>query len=106
MSGNALSLGFNLIGETDGGNTVWLSNDIKGTSANPQSPGLDPNGPTDNGGLTFTIKLVTGSKAYHNGNPARGRFRRTPTGLYSLGHIRNNKPSALYDPDRNSALRL
>ena len=101
VSGNALSLGFNLIGETDGsGNTVWLSNDIKGTSTNPKSPGLAPGGPTDNGGLTFTIKLVSGSLAYENGNPVLGKGPGKQNTTDQRGYIRQLAVSiGAYDPD-------
>ncbi len=68
---NVNSLGFNLIGLTDGSGG-WTITDQKGSGANPLDPGLDPNGPTDNGGPTFTIKLVPNSKAYRMGDPNLG----------------------------------
>jgi predicted outer membrane repeat protein len=69
ISGTVRSLRFNLIGIADGSNG-WTGDDITGTSGSPKDPGLDPNGPTDNGGLTYTIKPVQGSLAYRAGNPA------------------------------------
>ena len=97
------SLGNNLIGKTDG-STGWAFllvlagvRDFTGTNANPLDPGLDPNGPTNNGGPTETIKLVQGSVAYHNGSRAvaggvdqRGYKRPAPGMLQTIG---------AYDPD-------
>jgi predicted outer membrane repeat protein len=68
-----LSKGYNLIGITDGtftnpNNYPWLGSDYKGTASSPLPPGLNPNGPTDNGGPTKTITLLNGSPAYHHGD--------------------------------------
>ncbi len=69
--GAVLSLGNNLIGQTDG-STGWLTlgqlSDITGTNANPKNPGLDPSGPTNNGGPTLTIQLAQGSPAFQTGS--------------------------------------
>jgi predicted outer membrane repeat protein len=95
--GTLISKGYNLIGETDGSGANWLPTDRKGTSANPLDPGLDPNGPTFNGGPTNTIGLVNGSPAYQNGDPLLGgkldqRSYKRPTGpnVVTIG---------AYDPD-------
>jgi predicted outer membrane repeat protein len=70
IEGTVNSLGFNLIGST-GGNAAsnWNANDITGTDLNPVDPGLDTtNGLRDNGGLTYTIAVLTTSLAYRSGD--------------------------------------
>jgi predicted outer membrane repeat protein len=92
--GTVKTLENNLIGIIDGSDG-WDGNDYTGGGTNPPlDPGLDPNGPTDNGGLTYTIKLVSGSQVYHHGAAAlagnadqRGYIRHAPV---SIG---------AYDPD-------
>jgi predicted outer membrane repeat protein len=56
--GTVKSLGNNLIGITDGGDTQWLDSDLTGTNAAPRAAGLDPNGLANNGGPTETIRLL------------------------------------------------
>jgi hypothetical protein len=92
--GDVSSQGFNLIGVKDG-SSGWIASDYKGTAANPLPAGLDPNGLADNGGPTQTIKLLTSSQGYRNGDPnlagttdQRGYTRQT--GKVSIG---------AYDPD-------
>jgi hypothetical protein len=60
---------YNLIGVGDPNGKQWNATNIVGTADNPKNPGLDPAGTTDNGGPTFTIKLVSGSAAYRQGDP-------------------------------------
>jgi predicted outer membrane repeat protein len=69
ISGTVMSLDYNLIGIIDGSNG-WSTKDYKGTSGSPLDPGLDPNGPSPNGGPTSTIALAPNSPAYRKGNPA------------------------------------
>jgi hypothetical protein len=92
-SGNALngpdvlgavnSSGHNLVGASDG-STGWnpARFDQWGVAVNPLNPLLDPVGPTNNGDFTSTIRLMQGSPAYQEGDPAlagtmdqRGRIR-------------------------------
>jgi hypothetical protein len=97
VSGDAKSEGFNLIGVREGG-TEWVASDRTGEWGAALDPLLDPMGPMDNGGLTKTIKLMTGSIAYQNGKPGlagtkdqRGYTRRNDaTHRVSMG---------AYDPD-------
>jgi predicted outer membrane repeat protein len=63
-------LDYNLIGITDGSSGWTGANDQTGTSGSPLDPGLDPNGPSPNGGPTSTIALAPNSPAYRKGNPA------------------------------------
>jgi predicted outer membrane repeat protein len=86
-------VGFNLVGAVDG-SSGWNSTNYTGTVANPKPAGLDPNGLADNGGPTETIKLLTTSQGYRNGDPTlkgttdqRGLTRTT---YVSIG---------AYDPD-------
>jgi hypothetical protein len=67
VDGPALSLGYNLVGQTDG-STGWVPTDLQGTSANPLDPMLGPL--QDNGGPTSTHALLVGSPALHAGDPA------------------------------------
>jgi hypothetical protein len=62
-------VGYNVIGVKDG-SFGWNDTNLLGSASNPLNPGLDPAGPTDNGGPTFTIKLQAGSAAYRAGDPA------------------------------------
>jgi hypothetical protein len=67
VDGPVLSLGYNLIGQTDG-STGWIDMDLQGTSANPLDPLLGPL--QDNGGPTPTHALLVGSPAIDTGDPA------------------------------------
>jgi hypothetical protein len=82
--GTFASLGYNLIGETDG-SSGWVGSDLTGTLAQPLDPLLAPLG--DNGGPTQTMALLPGSPAIDAGTsigaPAadqRGALR-GPAGL-------------------------
>jgi predicted outer membrane repeat protein len=99
--GTVNSLGYNLVGEGGlpnqpprDGNTGWIASDYVGSDTNRMPAGLDPNGLADNGGPTETIKLLTTSQGYRNGDPGlkgtqdqRGYTRKT---YVSIG---------AYDPD-------
>lgn len=89
--------GFNIIGAADG-SVGWNPQDYVGTSANPLDPGLDPTGPTDNGGPTFTIKLVTGSAAFRKGKPALGGT----TDQRGFTRQADKLSIGAYDPDATS----
>jgi predicted outer membrane repeat protein len=65
-SGNFSSLGYNLVGITDG-SSGWGSSDLTGTAASPLDPGLEPL--SDNGGPTQTMALLAGSPARRAGDP-------------------------------------
>jgi hypothetical protein len=97
---SAPTAGYDLIGVVDPlGSTGWNSSCLTGTIGNPKDPGLDPNGPADNGGPTFTIKLVTGrSLAYQNGDPnINGN---DVTKVDQRGYTRATKATiGAYDPD-------
>jgi hypothetical protein len=67
VDGDVVSLGHNLIGQTDE-STGWVATDLTGTSANPLDPGLGPL--QDNGGPTMTHALLTGSPAIGAGDPS------------------------------------
>jgi hypothetical protein len=67
VDGPVLSLGYNLVGQTDG-STGWVGTDLQGTSGQPLDPGLGPL--QDNGGPTLTHALLVGSPALHAGDPA------------------------------------
>jgi len=89
------SLGNNLIGITDGGDTTWIpKKDITGTNAVPQAAGLDPNGLQNNGGPTQTIALLKTSAGYRNGLT-------TLTPYQDQRGFTRNKPTSIgaYDPD-------
>lgn len=62
--GIVFSLGFNLIGITDG-TSGWLASDLKGSSAHPVTPGLGPL--ASNGGLTQTMLPLASSPAIDHG---------------------------------------
>jgi hypothetical protein len=61
------SLGFNLIGATDG-SSGWISSDLTGTSAKPLNPKLGPL--SNNGGPTQTLLPLSGSPAINHGSNA------------------------------------
>jgi YDG domain len=65
--GTFASLGFNLIGQTDG-STGWVGSDLTGTTAHPLNPRLAP---LDSyGGPTQTMALLPGSPALDAGDPS------------------------------------
>jgi hypothetical protein len=64
--GSIISLGFNLIGETDD-SMGWVGTDRTGTSSAPLDPLLGPL--QDNGGPTLTQALLAGSPAIETGDP-------------------------------------
>jgi hypothetical protein len=66
MDGDAISLGHNLIGQTDD-STGWVATDLTGTSDDPLDPCLGPL--EDNGGPTMTHALLAGSPALGAGDP-------------------------------------
>jgi hypothetical protein len=66
--GSFTSLGFNLVGKTDGSTGFTAATDQSGTVTTPLDPGLDPNGLQNNGGPTKTINLVGGSAAVDKGD--------------------------------------
>jgi predicted outer membrane repeat protein len=61
------SLGFNLVGETDG-SAGWISTDLTGTVAKPLNPKLGPL--ANNGGPTQTLLPQPGSPAINHGSNA------------------------------------
>jgi hypothetical protein len=65
--GSMLSLGYNLIGQTDA-SSGWVATDRTGTADAPLDPRLGPL--QDNGGPTPTHALLAGSPALHAGDPA------------------------------------
>jgi hypothetical protein len=68
QSGTITSLGYNLIGNGSGGNGSFVdgvNHDQVGTTAAPIAPGLGPL--QDNGGPTFTMALLSGSRALDQG---------------------------------------
>jgi hypothetical protein len=65
--GPMLSLGYNLIGQTDA-SSGWVAADRTGTAAGPLDPRLGPL--QDNGGPTPTHALLAGSPALQAGDPA------------------------------------
>jgi predicted outer membrane repeat protein len=65
-SGSFSSLGYNLIGITDG-SSGWGGTDLTGTASSPLDPGLGPL--ADNGGPTQTMALLDGSAARGAGDP-------------------------------------
>ncbi len=89
FSNAVVSLGHNLIGETDG-STGWTGSDLTGTIAAPLNPLLAPL--AYNGGATPTMALLPGSPALDAGNDAlaplvdqRGA-QRGPAGLNAGSH--------------------
>jgi predicted outer membrane repeat protein len=95
--------GYDLIGIVDNNSNGWGPNDtLKGTAANPLDPGLDPNGPTNNGppGGTWTIKLLPGSAAYRAGDPSLLNDPIQANRLDQRGYTRTMFVSiGAYDPD-------
>jgi hypothetical protein len=67
-SGPISSAGYNLIGNNSDCAFAAITGDLVGTGANPINARLNPL--QDNGGLTFTHALGTGSPAIDAGNPA------------------------------------
>jgi hypothetical protein len=67
-AGSLTSLGYNLVGNSDGCTFVPESSDIVGTSAQPINALLGPLG--NFGGYNLTIGLIPGSPAIDAGNPA------------------------------------
>src|SRR5262249_49208124 len=67
VDGPVLSLGYNLVGQTDG-SSGRVGTDQQGTSRQPLDPQLGPL--QDNGGPTSTHALLVGSPALHGGDPA------------------------------------
>jgi hypothetical protein len=61
------SLGYNLVGVTDG-STGWTANDLTGTASSPLDAGLAAL--SDYGGPTMTMPLQAGSPAIDAGDPA------------------------------------
>jgi hypothetical protein len=78
VDGFFLSLGHNLIGQTDG-SSGFGGSDLTGTAASPLDPVFGDFG--DHGGPTQTLSVLAGSPAIGNGDPAgpafdqRGVFR-------------------------------
>jgi hypothetical protein len=70
LGGPFTSLGYNLIGQTDGctGLTNGVNADLAGTTANPLDPQLGPL--ANNGGSTLTMALLHGSPALAAGDDA------------------------------------
>jgi hypothetical protein len=66
--GPIVSRGHNLVSTTNGSTGFDGTVDILGAIGNAVDPGLDPNGLTDNGGWTETVRLVAGSLAYRAGD--------------------------------------
>ncbi len=76
VNGSFTSLGFNLIGKTDAGSPGFTQpTDHKGTVASPLDPKLDPAGVKNNGGLTATIALLSGSLAINAANATNAPLR-------------------------------
>ena len=69
MFQNPISQGFNLIGITNG-SSGWISTDKTGDINNPLDPKLGPL--RDNGGLTYTTALLSGSPAIDKGTNNAG----------------------------------
>ena len=100
--GPVISLGYNLIGQTDG-STGWRSTDLTGTSAEPLDPLLGPL--QDNGGPTQTQAPLVGSPAIGPGDPSldgsvdqRGSLRGWPfpllTSAPAIGAVQTLYPEA------------
>ncbi len=93
--GSVNSSGYNVVGKDDGSDG-WKPPpaDHTGTSANPLNPGLASGGPTNNGGPTETIALLTTSDYYEQGDPS---LQGQPD---QRGYIRQQKVSpGAEDPD-------
>jgi fibronectin-binding autotransporter adhesin len=69
VAGTFHSLGFNLIGNTNG-SSGWVRSDLAGTIANPRNPLLAPLG--NYGGPTQTMALLPGSPAINAGASGAG----------------------------------
>jgi hypothetical protein len=69
VNGPVLSLGYNLVGQTDG-STGWVGSDDTGSSTEPLDPRLSPL--RDNGGPTPTHAVLVGSPAIAAGDPGLG----------------------------------
>jgi hypothetical protein len=67
-NGGVTSLGYNLIGSTDGCSVTAATGDQRGTNASPVDPKLALLG--HNGGPTLTTALLSGSPAINKANPA------------------------------------
>ena len=87
--GPVLSLGYNLVGQTEF-SSGWVATDLPGNAEAPLDPVLGPL--QDNGGPTPTHALLVGSPALHAGDPAvlmsldqrgsvRAGFLGTPTDI-------------------------
>ncbi len=101
ISGSIFSRSHNLVGVMDGANVTngWQPTDIVGTLGSPQDAGLDPNGLTNNGGPTLTIKPVVGvSKAIGAGDNLAGKSDGTQ--LDQRGYARPGQKTTIgaYDP--------
>jgi hypothetical protein len=82
VSGPVISLGYNLIGQTDG-STGWNATDLTGTSRNPLNPQLSPL--QDNGGPTLTQAPTFTSPAHLTGDPSLfGSFDQRGTPRHDL----------------------
>jgi predicted outer membrane repeat protein len=71
LSGLFISLGYNLVGVSNGNSTSnWnqLTDITQANGAPPVNPGLDPNGLQDHGGYTRTIAVLATSVAYRTGD--------------------------------------
>ncbi len=95
--GVIISLGNNLIGETDGSPAVWDGSDLTGTAAAPLDPKLAPL--ADNGGPTQTMALSADSPAVNAGT-AVGRRSRTSAAITAL-ETWTSAPSSLVGPPRS-----
>jgi hypothetical protein len=80
--GTVISLGYNLVGQTDG-STGWRDSDLTGTAELPLDPRLGPL--ADYGGQTLTHALLADSPALGTGDPTqigvsdqRGSIRQHP----------------------------
>src|SRR5262245_27315145 len=67
VAGPVISLGYNLVGQTDG-STGWRSTDLTGTSLSPLDPQLSPL--QDHGGPTLTHAPAYTSPAHLHGDPS------------------------------------
>src|SRR5262249_39086223 len=85
VSGAVTSLGFNLIGITDG-SSGWIPSDKRGSSPSPLNPLLGPL--QNNGGATLTMAPLPGSPALDagtsDGNYADQAGQRRPFDSFSI----------------------
>lgn len=96
-SGIFSSLGFNLIGKTDGSGASFTdpgNHDQVGTTASPLDPMLDPEGLRNNGGPTPTIALLPRSPAIDKGSAANDPTTGSPITTDQRGFAR---PTDLLD---------